>query len=136
MKITPCVAAVLLLAGVAACSNNDDNPALQAPTSAPPSTSAPATTSPATSGNPEIQAAPGTRFLPNTLTIKAGQSVHVVDTDPDVPHNFVVDGVGRSKTMEQGDTFTLKFDKAGTYRFVCTFHEARGMTGTITVTTS
>jgi plastocyanin len=124
---------VLLLAAAAACSgSDDDNPSLEAP-----SPTVPVPTSVASGGGaPEIQAVKRNRFVPDALTIKEGQSVRVFDTDPDAPHNFVVNGVGRSPTLEQGDTFSLQFKKAGTYRFVCTFHEARGMVGTITVTAS
>jgi plastocyanin len=68
-----------------------------------------------------------------TLTLAAGDSVKVTDADPDVPHNFVVSGVGRSETMSSGDVFTLRFPTAGTFQFVCTFHQAQGMEGTITV---
>jgi len=122
---------VLLLAAAAACSgSDDDNPTVEGPS---PTVPVP-TTVVSGGGAPEIQAVKRNRFVPDTVTIKVGQSVRVFDTDPDAPHNFVVDGVGRSPTLEQGDSFSLRFDKAGTYRFVCTFHEARGMVGTVTVT--
>jgi plastocyanin len=125
---------VLLLAAAAACSgsDDDDNPTLGAPS---PTMPVP-TTVVSGGGAPEIEAVKRNRFVPDSLTIKEGQSVRVFSTDPDAPHNFVVDGVGRSPTLEQGDTFSLQFKKAGTYKFVCTFHEARGMVGTITVTAS
>jgi plastocyanin len=36
--------------------------------------------------------------------------------------------------MNQGDTFEIKFTQAGTYTYVCKFHEANNMRGTVTVT--
>ena len=36
--------------------------------------------------------------------------------------------------MNQGDSFEIKFTKPGTYSYVCKFHEASNMRGTITVT--
>jgi plastocyanin len=37
-----------------------------------------------------------------------------------------------SPTMSGGDKWLAKFTKAGSYKYVCTFH-APGMAGTITV---
>ena len=51
-------------------------------------------------------------------------------------HNVVFDnnGVPSSDPMNQGDTFEVKFTKAGTYTYVCKFHETSNMRGTVTVT--
>ena len=38
----------------------------------------------------------------------------------------------RAKTRSSG-TFTRKFTKRGTYRYVCTIHEDFGMTGSVKV---
>jgi plastocyanin len=35
--------------------------------------------------------------------------------------------------MPTGATFTYRFLKAGTFDFICSYHDAGGMTGTITV---
>jgi plastocyanin len=35
--------------------------------------------------------------------------------------------------MNPGQTQTLRFSKAGTFSFVCSYHQAEGMTGTLTV---
>jgi plastocyanin len=137
MKITRLLATTLLLAGGAACANNDDNPTLQAPSaSAPGATTQQPTATPKGTGTAEVRAMRFNTFNPDKVSIKVGQTVTVLDTDDYAPHNFVVKGVGRSPTLNMGDTYTLRFAKAGTYRFVCTFHESKGMVGTITVTPS
>lgn len=128
MRTAPLVLAALL--AVAGCSGSDNSAApTPGPTSASPSPSA-GTTGPTVH---DLRALVRNRWSNDALAIAVGDSVRVTDTDPDVPHNFVVAGVGRSQTMGEGDVFTLRFPKAGTFAFVCTFHEAVGMTGTITV---
>ncbi|HUR51495.1 MAG TPA: cupredoxin domain-containing protein [Mycobacteriales bacterium] len=124
--------AAALIAGVAACSDNNQT---ATPTqNTPPTPSGSATATPPSGKVPEVRAVRGNAFSPTTISLKVGETLHVTDTDPDAPHNFVVEGVGRSETMNEGDNFTLTFTKAGTYTFVCTFHESQGMKGTATVT--
>ena len=141
MRITPYLLATVLAAGTVGCSSSDDHDAAPNPSPAPsqgtsaPGATATATTPAATTGGTvhQLKAETGFRFSPASLTLKVGDSVKVVDTDPDVPHNWVVTNVGRSPTLSEGDTYTLKFDRAGVFDFVCTFHEAQGMGGMITV---
>ena len=134
MRKIPLTLAALLLAGTAACSSDDDNAGTPTPTPGTTTPAASGTTPPASGGKVyEVKEVSGNAFSPTDLKLKAGDSVHVTDVDPGAPHNFTVDGVGHSDTMSNGDTFTLRFDKAGSYRFVCTFHERQGMEGTITV---
>jgi plastocyanin len=130
MRSLTVATALLLALGTAGCSSDDDT---ASPSPAPSSSPSASATAPAGSGPAVILANRGNKWVPTELTLKAGESVLVRDTDPGAPHNFVVDGVGRSETMNEGDTFTLKFPTAGRYTFVCTFHESQGMTGTITV---
>jgi plastocyanin len=80
-----------------------------------------------------LRALTGRRWSDDALTLAVGDSVKVTDFDPETPHNFTVAGVGHSGTLGEGDTFTLRFDKPGSYAFECTFHASQGMTGTITV---
>jgi plastocyanin len=49
-------------------------------------------------------------------------------------HNVTFSGGPHSDTMNRGATFEVKFTKVGTYSYVCTFHQAKGMKGTVTVT--
>jgi plastocyanin len=61
-------------------------------------------------------------FSPMMLTIKAGTSVTWKNLDGE-PHTVVSpDGVFRSHALDQGDTFTFKFDTPGTYKYICSIH--------------
>jgi plastocyanin len=70
-------------------------------------------------------------FAPMSVTIKAGSKVTWVNKD-DEPHNVVSDaGLFRSSALDTDENFSFRFDKPGTYRFVCSIHPK--MVGTITV---
>jgi plastocyanin len=70
-------------------------------------------------------------FSPVAVTVKAGSRVTWTNKD-DEPHNVVSDsGTFRSSAMDTDENFSFKFDKPGTYRFVCSIHPR--MVGTITV---
>jgi plastocyanin len=70
-------------------------------------------------------------FDPATVTIKAGQSVIWTNLDS-MNHTVVADnGEFKSGNLAQKDTFTFKFDKAGSYPFHCGIHPS--MTGTVVV---
>ena len=78
------------------------------------------------------------QFDPKDVTIKAGQTVTFTN-DESVPHDVHKESgpggdfsSGPDGGMQQGDTFKLKLDKPGTYKYVCHVH-APGMAGTITV---
>ena len=124
-----CALAVAVLLGTAGCSGSDDDG-----TAAPPAPITSATTSTAPSaanGTVDLRALAGNRWSQGSLSLKAGDTVVVTNADPDVAHYFVASGVGRSETLQPGDTFRLTFPKAGTFDFVCTFHP--GMEGEVTV---
>ena len=129
MRTLPLALAVVLAGAVTGCSSSS-NKAAPSPSSASPTT-APSGTAGGTVH--DLKALPGNRWSVGTLTLAVGDSVKVTDADPDVPHNFVVSGVGQSETMNSGEVFTLRFPAAGTFQFVCTFHQSQGMEGTITV---
>ena len=70
-------------------------------------------------------------FSPMALTISAGTTVIWKNLDGE-PHTVVSDsGLFRSGGLDQDDSFTFKFEKPGTYRFLCSIHP--NMMGTITV---
>ena len=78
------------------------------------------------------------QFDPNDLTVKAGETVTFTN-DESVPHDVHKESgpggdfsSGPDGGMQQGDTFKLKLEKPGTYKYVCHVH-APGMAGTITV---
>jgi plastocyanin len=89
-----------------------------------------------------------TIFDPETVAIDAGDTVswsnptfvtHSVTFDPSqaqMASNVVLPaGVAPfdSGSMEQDQTYTHQFTVKGTYKYVCKFHEAMGMVGTIIV---
>jgi cytochrome c oxidase subunit 2 len=75
------------------------------------------------------------KFEPSSATAKVGDVVEWTNTGTSV-HNVIFDNqaVPGSDSMNQGDTFEIKFTKPGTYTYVCKFHEASNMRGSITVT--
>lgn len=75
------------------------------------------------------------KFAPTTVTAKVGDVIQWKNNGTAV-HNVVFDNqqVPSSESMNQGDTFEVKFTKPGTYSYVCKFHEANNMRGTVTVT--
>jgi len=76
----------------------------------------------------------GDRFSPSTLTLRVGDYVLVTDKDNVAPHTFTIDALNvDSGGMSQGDTYRYRFLKAGTFDFICSYHENVGMTGTVTV---
>ena len=61
-------------------------------------------------------------FSPMMLTVKAGTTVTWKNLDGE-PHTVVSpDGVFHSHALDQGDTFTFKFDTPGTYKYICSIH--------------
>jgi plastocyanin len=70
-------------------------------------------------------------FQPMTVTMKAGTSLTWVNRDEE-PHTVTSEnGLFRSGAMDTNETFTFKFDKPGTYHFLCSIHPQ--MVGTIVV---
>ncbi|MDC8453747.1 MAG: cupredoxin domain-containing protein [Candidatus Nitrosotalea sp.] len=77
-------------------------------------------------------------FTPNVLNIKAGTTVTFVNTDGNThtvtsvkPGTTDADGIFDSGMIKAGKTFSFKFDKPGTYEYICMIHT--GMRGTINV---
>jgi plastocyanin len=70
-------------------------------------------------------------FTPVTITVRAGAVVAWANKD-DEPHTVASDsGLFRSGALDTNDRFTFKFDKPGTYHYVCSIHPK--MIGTIVV---
>ncbi len=74
----------------------------------------------------------GGDFKPASVTIKAGETVGWVNHSGNI-HNVIFDdkSLGNSTTMSANETFSKKFDKPGSYHYVCSFHP--GMEGTVVV---
>ena len=75
------------------------------------------------------------KFSPSTVNAKVGTVTLTVANVGQVPHNLVFDdsALGKTGTVDGKTSEPLKvvFDKAGTFRFQCTFHS--GMTGKVVV---
>jgi plastocyanin len=70
-------------------------------------------------------------FAPVTLTVKAGTVVTWLNKDEE-PHTIFSDaGLFRSGAVDTDGTFEFKFEKPGTYHYLCTIHPR--MVGTIVV---
>ena len=62
------------------------------------------------------------KFAPTPLTIEKGTEVTWTNHD-DIPHSIVLNALGvHSKAMDTDGTFTYKFDKTGTFFYVCGLH--------------
>jgi plastocyanin len=69
------------------------------------------------------------KFLPRTITINAGDKVTWVNDD-DVAHDAAGNGWSTS-ILQQYDQDSVRFNRAGSYRYRCSIHPA--MTGTVVV---
>jgi len=131
-KLTALILACLAL-GLAACGGDDDSGGSSGSSSDQPAdTGGGAAKSTASVSMQNIQ------FSPKDITLKAGGTVTFTN-DESVPHDVHKESgpggdfaSGDDGGMQQGDTFKLKLDKPGTYKYVCHVH-APGMAGTITV---
>jgi plastocyanin len=72
------------------------------------------------------------KFDPGEVTVKPGDTVTWTNDDS-VGHDVTADGFksGDPGGLQQGDTFKHKFDKAGTFDYVCSVHP--GMKGAVLV---
>jgi plastocyanin len=70
-------------------------------------------------------------FAPTAMTVPVGTTVRWKNLDGE-PHTVrSVDATFASNALDQNDSFAFKFDKPGTYRYVCSIHPQ--MVGTIVV---
>jgi plastocyanin len=72
------------------------------------------------------------KFQPSSASVKVGDVVEW-DNTGSIAHNVTFDQYTAitSDTMNGGDKYQVKFTKAGTYQFHCTFHP--GMDGSVTI---
>jgi plastocyanin len=78
----------------------------------------------------EVQMVKSYRFDPKVIEIKAGETVTWTNED-NFTHTVEVDGQEDHK-VEQGESFSITFDKPGTYHYVCTLH-SKDMDGEVIV---
>jgi plastocyanin len=71
------------------------------------------------------------KYVPDSLTIKAGETV-VWQNDDDHDHTVIADDKSfKSGNISPDDTFQYKFAEAGTFKYSCKYHPR--MKATITV---
>jgi len=86
----------------------------------------------------------GLVFVPDSVTIKSGESVtftnnagfphNIVFDEDNVPDGVAADSLSREDYLNApGETYSVKFDKAGTYGYYCEPHRGAGMQGKIVV---
>ncbi len=75
------------------------------------------------------------KFVPSDFKFKQGEAVTLSMTGETEFHTFTVDELEIDESVNAGETttFTVTFDRPGTYRLYCIPHEAFGMEGTITI---
>ncbi len=64
-------------------------------------------------------------FKPGTVTIPKGHKVHW-DWSSNAPHNVTFNKLGKHSKTGAAETYSLRFDKPGTYRYLCTVHGFKG----------
>ena len=65
------------------------------------------------------------------VTVTPGSTVTWKNMDGE-PHTVVsTDGLFHSKALDEDDSFSFKFEKPGTYKYICSIHPK--MTATVTV---
>ena len=127
MKANAILAVPVLLA-VSMCAHSD----------APAATAKSAASTAATTTATTVAAADATTisirefmFAPTSMTVAVGTTVKWQNLDGE-PHTVrSVDTSFSSNPLDQNDSFTFKFDKPGTYKYVCSIHPQ--MVGTIVV---
>merc|ERR1712178_187069 len=86
----------------------------------------------------------GLVFVPDSVSIKSGESVqfsnnagfphNIIFDEDNVPDGVSADSLSREDYLNApGETYSVKFDKAGTYGYYCEPHRGAGMQGKIVV---
>jgi plastocyanin len=78
----------------------------------------------------KVSMAKSYRFDPKTIEINAGDTVTWTNND-NFTHTVKVDGQ-EDHEVGRGDSVSIKFDKPGSYHYVCTLH-SKDMDGTVVV---
>jgi plastocyanin len=80
----------------------------------------------------KVSATDDLKFAPTTSAVQTGKVIQWTNIGS-TPHNVTFDDHQdlTSQTLQQGDTWEVKFTTPGTYAYHCTFHP--GMNGQITV---
>ena len=60
-------------------------------------------------------------FKPRVVTVHVGQAVRFVNVGK-IDHTVAAPGTIKPRPLSHGDVQTVRFAKAGTIKYVCTFH--------------
>jgi plastocyanin len=87
-------------------------------------------------GTPLALEAKDNVFEPKTLEAKAGAITFEMKNTGKLPHTFTNKDLNVDVSADGGKTATINLTdvKAGTYKFVCKYHETLGMVGELKVT--
>ena len=121
------VAATLVLGAglLVACSSSTSKPSSGGST---PGTSASSSSS---SGSPNTVEVKNFAFSPSSLTVTKGTTVTWKFEDSTAHTATASDGKFNSNSKSSGQTYSFTFNSAGTYNYICTFHQY--MKGSVTV---
>lgn len=128
------VALGVAMAGVLSAAQDSVRPALPAPRGPAVSTIAASTCTEPVAGGPARVDVVGFAFCQDRLTVAAGTEVVWANADRS-PHTATFDGPEDpfdSGLLSQGQEWSRRFDRLGTYQYYCRLHP--GMSGTIVVT--
>jgi plastocyanin len=97
-----------------------------------PTTGSAAPTAPAGAASAVVEVTiEGFAFNPTTIKVAPGTTVRWTQKDS-APHTVTSDrGVFDSKNMNQGQSFTFKFETAGKFDYICSYHPS--MKGSVDV---
>ena len=75
------------------------------------------------------------QFSPSTVTVHQGDTIAVKNAAPGTPHTFTIPNTSIDvENDNQGQSTDVLINLApGTYQFICRFHSASGMKGTLIV---
>ena len=73
-----------------------------------------------------------TRFVPDTLTITAGDTVTWTNRDSAMHNVIFLTGLGQTENFGLGQSSSLRFVTMGTFKYMCALH-GQSMSGSITV---
>jgi FtsP/CotA-like multicopper oxidase with cupredoxin domain len=74
------------------------------------------------------------RFKPAKLTVPVGTTVTWVNEGGNWHNLACADAKFRTAALKSGESYSHRFDEAGSFRVVCTLHARQGMTQTVEVT--
>jgi len=78
--------------------------------------------SPAPAASPVVVTIRDFAFKPSSLTVPVGTTVLWKNEDGAAHTATSLTGVWDSGNLDQGQSYTFKFTKAGTYDYVCNYH--------------